>query len=407
MEIDRVEASYRVVTPMFSGGARPAAAELRLASFKGVLRWWWRALAWSRHGGELSKIKAQEDALFGSAARGQGKVVMRLLRSTEPTVLSPPNVLRQAAGTNASVVGDGARYLGYGVMEAFGSSKKGVQAGQLTRACLQAPFDLHVELRCRDLDAAMRSSLLDALRAVGLLGGLGAKSRKGYGGLVLQALVVNGDPSWSPPNSPADLAKAVKTLYPNPGLTLPDPNELPPYTTLSSRTRHVLVQADGPAEPLGLLDRVGRELMRYRSWGRNGKVLGSDSEKNFEDDHDLMKTSSSQRNAHPRRIVFGLPHNYGKQADQQVGPAAGGIDRRASPLLIHVHECETTPVAVVSFLPAEFLPQGYGAQVNVGGKHVQIAADEKLWKPIHDLLDRFLDPSKRKEPFGATQEVRP
>ena len=404
MAIDYIEARYRVVTPLLSGGARPAVAELRLASFKGMLRWWWRALAWSGHGGDLSKIKAVEDSLFGSAAGGQGKVVMRLLRSTEPTVLAPPNVLRQ---TSASVIGDGARYLGYGVMEAFRSSKKGVQTGQLTRACLQAPFDLHIELRSLDLDDAMRSLLLDALRAVGLLGGLGAKSRKGYGSLVLRALVVNGAASWSPPDRLTDLADAVKCLYPNPGVNLPGSDELPAYTALSSRARHVLVEADGKVEPLALLDRVGRELMRYRSWGHNGKVLGSDSERNFEDDHDLMKQPSNQRTTHPRRIVFGLPHNYGKPADQQVGPAADGIDRRASPLFIHIHECGSTHVAVLSFLPARFLPNGDAAKVNVGGKKVQITADSQIWKPIENLLVRFLDRTKLKEPFGDGMEVRP
>ena len=67
-----------------------------------------------------------------------------------------------------------------------------------------------------------------------------------------------------------------------------------------------------------LLDHVGRELMRYRSWGHRGRVLGAESEKEFQDDHDLMK--SRHRSKHPRRIAFGLPHNYGKRPEEQVGP---------------------------------------------------------------------------------------
>ena len=61
-------------------------------------------------------------------------------------------------------------------------------------------------------------------------------------------------------------------------------------------------------EPLGLLDLVGRELVRYRSWGRDGKILGNriDSEQQFRDDHDLMKRSPQDRDAHPRRVAFGL-----------------------------------------------------------------------------------------------------
>ena len=62
-------------------------------------------------------------------------------------------------------------------------------------------------------------------------------------------------------------------------------------------------------------------MVRYRSWGRNGKVLGNvDSEHNFKDDHDLMKLQAGSQQNHPQRIVFGLPHNYGNQHQQRVGP---------------------------------------------------------------------------------------
>ena len=80
-----IEATYRVVTPMFCGGAEPdKRAELRPSSFKGVLRFWWRALAWSRLGGDLGQIKQQEDALFGSADGGRSSVSMQFVPGAEP-----------------------------------------------------------------------------------------------------------------------------------------------------------------------------------------------------------------------------------------------------------------------------------------------------------------------------------
>ncbi|TMQ04997.1 MAG: hypothetical protein E6J90_50200, partial [Deltaproteobacteria bacterium] len=146
--------------------------------------------------------------------------------------------------------------------------------------------------------------------------------------------------------------------------------------------------------------------MRYRSWGHNGKVLGFDREEKFKDDHDLMKLPPEQRRAHPRRIVFGLPHNYSKKPGDQVGPGEDG-DRRASPLLIHLHHCGTTPVAVLSFLPARFLSKGDEATIQVGsakagGRRIPIARDPALWKPIDDFLARVLDP-RRKDVFGAAR----
>ena len=155
--------------------------------------------------------------------------------------------------------------------------------------------------------------------------------------------------------------------------------------------------------PLELLDLVGRELVRFRSWGRNGKILGNkiDSERNFEDDHDLMKSQGQEKTTHPRRIAFGLPHNYGKWQAAQVEPCGKGLDRRASPLFIHIHECESTPVAVLSFLPARFLPKDGKNQsyISVGGSKVIQVPEDDLYRPVNEFLDRLLDRKKRQEPF--------
>lgn len=345
-----IEATYKIVTPLFSAGTDPGHAELRLPSFKGVLRFWWRALAWSRCDGDLAEIKQQEDALFGSAGAGQSRILMRLVGKASIQPITVGTVLK-VPSTNTTV-GEGARYLGYGVMEAFGSRKKNTQDGQLARACLLAPIEFTVSIRARDLTRDQIQSLKQALIAVGMLGGIGAKSRKGYGSLVLRSLRVDDKDAWTAPEAVDDLRGAIARLYPQ-GTS----DELPEFTALSKRTRHVLLSS-GRMEPVELLDLVGREIVRFRSWGRNGKILGGrvDSEKLFEDDHDLMKQQVGKRQSHPRRIAFGLPHNYGKPSDQQVNPHDRQLDRRASSMFIHIHECGQASVAVVSFLPARFLP---------------------------------------------------
>lgn len=393
-----IEVTYRVVTPLFCAGADSTHSEIRLPSFKGVLRFWWRALAWSRCGADLETIRWQEDALFGSAGGSQSCVSMRLDLPTNPPIVRKGEVLT-VSRTGGDVVGEGARYLGYGVMEAFASKKRGTKNGQLTRACRRAPFDFTVLMRCRNLNDTDLTSLKDALVALGTLGGMGAKSRKGYGSLSIQSLRVSGVNQWSRPQSLNDLRDAIKTFRPD------DSTEsLPEFTALSGNTRHVLLSSD-KNEPVELLDLVGRELVRFRSWGRNGKILGGsvESERKFTDDHDLMKNGS--HSAHPRRIAFGLPHNYGPSKEMQVGPYNKDLDRRASPLFIHIHECGSTPVAVLSFLPARFLPKGK-SDISVGGSKVSQRPEEELYCPIHEFLDRLLDSGKRKEKFVDALEVR-
>ena len=166
-------------------------------------------------------------------------------------------------------------------------------------------------------------------------------------------------------------------------------------------------------EPVELLDLVGRELVRYRSWGRNGKILGGKvpSERNFKDDHDLMDESRSGPPIHPRRISFGLPHNYYfarlNPSFRRVGPYDRHLDRRASPLFIHIHECGDSPVAILSFLPARFLPEGR-SHISVQRRKVEKVeqkTEEELYRPIHAFLDRLLDRDKRGEPCTDVIEV--
>ena len=399
--LTEIEATYRVVTPMICGGAGAGSAELRMPSFKGVLRFWWRALAWSRLHGDLEKIRQEEDALFGSTAGGQSLLSMRLAPYSAPPMVRKGEVLALSR-TDGGAVGEGARYLGYGVIEAFPSRKKGTKAGELTRACLRAPFDFTVHMRLREREAGRdelgqrSASLVDALVCLGTQGGMGAKSRKGYGSLVIRSLQVNGEERWRLPQTLRDLRDAFVPLRRD-----HDAAGQPVYTALSGQARHVLLSSD-KTQPMELLDLVGRELMRYRSWGHHGKVLGDGSEKEFQDDHDLMH--GNRRNKHPRRIAFGLPHNYGKKFDKQVGPHDKELDRRASPLFIHIHECGDTPIAVLSFLPARFLPEGR-SDISVGGSRVRQTPEPDLYRPIHKFLNRLLDPEKRKERFTNVIEV--
>ena len=404
--VTEIEATYRVVTPIFCGGAGPVErTELRLPSFKGVLRFWWRALVWSRLDGDLGRIRRQEDALFGSVGGGQSRVLMRLGSRAVPEVIGRSQRLT-VSRTDGNVVGEGARYLGYGVMAAFGKQK-----GQLSRPCLRAPFEFTVRMRIRahgkrekDNTPAALKLLEDALVCLGTIGGMGAKSRKGYGSLVIRSLLVDGQERWEPPETMEALSDRLAQLRRDCSAV-----DLPEYTALSGHARQILVSSE-KREAMELLDLVGRELMRYRSWGHKGRLFGRDSEKNFRDDHDLM--DSHHRNEHPRRIAFGLPHNYGNQPQNQphkrVGPNDPHLDRRASPLFIHIHECGDTPVAVLSFLPARFLPNGR-SEISVGGTRVPQVPELELYQPIDQFLDRLRgrEPDRPIEPFGDVVEVTP
>ena len=438
-----VRATYALSTPLFSAGTLSDQPELRLSAFKGNVRYWWRVLAWSRFRGDLTRIHEEEAKTFGSPGReGQSRVIMRLVSQSRAQVLHRGEFLvRNLRSTGAVGPPVGVYYLGYGLVNAGGR-----HAGRVTRAALAPPLSFTVEMlvaREKLSDAAFET-LIDALKAIGMLGGMGARSRRGYGSLVLNRLTLASRLGakdtmelWHPPKSPDELRREVARFNPDGA-----PRALPPYTALSRFSRCVIVEG-GTNDALKLLDSIGRELMLYRGWGLHGKVAGWPSERRFEYDYLLMRDLKEPVTTHPRRIVFGLPHNYhfssleeretgqshgpggrrndvGRKPDQRanrsvrpVGPKGYKVDRRASPLFIHIHMCGTTPVGVLTLLPATFLPDG--SQILIRGPkdhYVELEKDEaKLYEPVEGFLDRLLrrsgDPKNTpKMNIGYAAEVR-
>lgn len=281
-------ATFRVVTPMFLGGAEPTQeAELRLASFKGALRFWWRALMWSvvRDVRELQRVEA---SLFGSSENGQSRILMRL----EKCVVSESKVTEHWSPASWQ------RYTGYGLRE------KGER-------CFLPTGEWKLFLRAvRSRDAEIES-LVGALKLLGLAGGLGSRSRKGWGSTTLVAL--DGAPWQCPANSDA-WRTSVQSLF---GGELPDSA---PFTaaTIGSRWNAGPAFANAAAAQRWLGE-------RYR---------------------DSVKATEPKA----VRAQFGLPREFKRATPPR-------HERRASPLFLHVHSCgdgKALPCAL--WLPANFLP---------------------------------------------------
>jgi len=406
--METLKATYRVVTPMFLGGAEPLReAELRAPSFKGALRFWWRALAWARGIRNVAELQKQEADLFGNSETnvGQSKVLLRLSAHQSETLEAGKILGKTGRSGNQSgdVVGEGVRYLGYGLMESFDG--KNTKGGRLTRPCLAAPFDFCIDLVFHaKLNDAAQQEVVAALKLLGLCGGLGSRTRRGFGSLSLVKLSGFEQDSWKPPVSVADWIAELKLLAGDNGSI----TALPLWTALAPGRTTAVILRDNSQLPLELLGRLGRDFVFFRSWGRYGKVLGLASEQLFRDDHDLMKKGRSQQNTHPRRIVFGLPHNYGKHQKEQVDPADPQLDRRASPLFFHIHQLAPThpPLGVVALLQSQFLPSGRN-HISVGGKPIELAdgGDGEFWKPAEDFLER-LSSGSGKEQFEETALVK-
>lgn len=386
---ESLEATYRIVTPMFIGGAdqRPSDG-IRPPSFKGALRFWWRALNWHRFRAAtacderaLALLHDEEARLFGLAAdgatSGQGCFLLKVEDKTN-----------QMAKANLPKASPGHQYL-------LGQGLYHFKEQYLREAI--APGEVRVRLRFRPgTTEEERTSIARAMLALGLLGGLGSRARKGFGALAIQSLTGTG---LTVPNDADQLSAGFGEL------ATERAHELPPFTAFSAYTRIDSIPASHQ-DPWALLGEIGAQMQRYRSWGQNGKVAGAEAERNFPADHDLAQQAAAGEavSEHPQRAVFGLPHNYYFSSTKDKldvnaiapKPEGGwsdlGTNRRASPLFVHPHRFPDGSVAgVMALLPAQFLPENWriGLQRKTKGSPVRRVEAQPQWDVLHGFMDRF------------------
>lgn len=172
----RITAQFEVLTPMFLAGADQNAPELRAPSIKGVMRFWYRALDpfFDRH----------ERAIFGSGGdddAGQSLLIVRCRpgdRCGESMTFTDarPDQFNQGSGRQTT---NGLVYLGY----PFG------MGGNTSRRAMVPGARFSVEVSCRrawknDDQRHLRAALA-SLWALGHVGALGSRARRGFGAVAL------------------------------------------------------------------------------------------------------------------------------------------------------------------------------------------------------------------------------
>lgn len=76
--MDKLTLKCRVITPMFMAGADGRTPELRPSEFKGMMRWWWRAIK-----AKDDILKKKECEIFGGTGEGMGKSKVKIKINTK------------------------------------------------------------------------------------------------------------------------------------------------------------------------------------------------------------------------------------------------------------------------------------------------------------------------------------
>lgn len=330
-----IEATYRIVTPMFLGDADQKATNIRPPSIKGALRFWWRALAWpgfhQRAGGDevqaLRDLHATEARLFGLAAKienkrqlgGQGAFLLRITQQPPDlhVLLGGGEKVRDGWPRNNT----GSGYLGFGLFEAGSQAKGNYHA---PREALAEGQDFSLELRFRPgTDADDVASVRAAFEAWGLFGGLGSRARRGFGSVTLVRL----DSENRLLVDAAAYEQAARDVLENhTGST----TDLPPFTAFGKLARLRLLKLPGD-KARAVHDTAGELYREHR--GQPSALRGA------------------------RKVPFGLPL---QKVDEK--------NRRASPLLFHIQALAGGRFqAAALYLPARFHPDTRYAAGNQPG----------------------------------------
>lgn len=389
----RLECQLELLTPAFLGGHEPRKLDeitpIRPHSVRGLLRWWFRAAAatllWplddtpQARERVISELRRVESAIFGSTKQSSTLMVL------------PPEVDRLRWGpyhVPDAKRSPGLRYLGYGLFE-----------DRVPEAISPGAFTLALGLR-RELKSV--PELLGAtLWLWTALGGLGARSRRGFGSLhLVKAAAELRIPRehLSLRNLPSSLLEQMRQ-----GLTwavgifrehLPTLTSFPlqggsgPYLEL--RTLCGLEAPDALTVLPGMfnagtdaMERMGRLFQDFRSTIRRND-LGMPPHA----DYFAVKTSITSRRPPTTldRAAFGLPLPFYfrslQGAKATFTPAS--LDRLASPLLFRVHALETA-----------------GGDRRFAATLINLVANAQgdNAKYVHPLLGHALIERERKEPF--------
>ena len=366
----RIEATYRLTTPAFLAGARDGKkrpAELRVPSIMGALRFWWRALMWAEAAktGGLPSLRQREARLFGAAAGTkvtidgksenigrQGAVWAKLKQIALPPV-------------------SGRHRFGYPNEPRYGLPYLAGQ-GLLGREFIPAgtTFTLELNFNAAELSRTDTHSLQQAIWALGLMGGIGARVRRGFGSLHLVQLTDTARSSELGPQGIAEYAKCLLDVVPSLGC-----GDEPEYSAFWDQTQIWIHRPPSRQSAWSLHDVLGHRLQWFRSKGLDGSLGQGHAARDYlahqvsvQHDIDLFDSFAEEGQdpgQTPKRSMFGLPYvirsgKVSRNAKLDVAVAAPrGLraDRRGSPLFLHVIDAgEDGAYGLWTLFKAKFLP---------------------------------------------------
>lgn len=359
----RLDFALEVITPAFNNGARWGTRTIeeydrqtrrnrtelvpyfpidplgiRIPSLRGVLQFWWRALnAHEAKETDCQDLLEKQGRWFGSTKTGQGLRIVALRNNDF-----------QSGKVTYSTADRFASYLGYGPLQLLRTergnivtsyNKSAARDAILTSAGKEPIFSFRAFG-----DESQLAELRNALMALHLFGGIGARSRRGFGSLNV-TIKDQADAFFRPAEGnilPWFQERCSQVL------TIAQATTRPPYTALSAQDTRIRILFSNEGRPFSTPDDVLRDLFSLFGYNRIykpppeiEKELKKPCCDRAQDDHDASlntkKAGSLVQKDVPGRLAYGMP--YASRAARFGYRGVRGtekITRRSSPLFLKV-----------------------------------------------------------------------
>lgn len=313
----KVELTLETVTPLFLGGVTQQSqqSELRPASFRGALRYWYRALAGGVVGNDLNALRLAESQVFGNT-EGSSPVTLRLRGAMR--IMSAFDLDKDNRGNQLR---NGHNYLFYSTR--LGDNRRVPFAPPQSLSQAGVTLTLSTRLGAYQGDIAVQHACAAAWLLTHL-GGLGMRSRRCGGSLQ----VLQGSSSGLP-----DFAVTAQ-------------NAVELQRLLESGLLQIRTLAGTPRVPSLDYDVIHPDVCRM--WVITGKAPWGTWKEAVEAVGTTMQTFRATQGTNRNQLnsIFGVPILHGPNH---------GLQRRASPLWLRVTKLASGEhVGVATLFQANF-----------------------------------------------------
>lgn len=377
---------YRLITPLFGGGVVAGANDpdnlIRPTGIRGQLRFWWRATHGWRYGADLAAMKSREDQIWGAAN----------LTSKEPEETAPEKPGYKAVHVRVEVLNRG------NPVKPF-ATKGNTNSAKAINIPDYAAFPLRLDDKTiNDVRAEVTFLLTltfarevwqevqDTLWAWETFGGVGARTRRGFGALKLVEIdckAVSND--YFPPAQREGAERWLKqriaryqpeesnrvtgevphlSNHPQPVLTRPDRDASKSWNTLIDKLRQFRQQ------------RIDSKTNYPSQFGKSLWPEANALRKRLYPGRGIRAIPDKfPRAAFGLPIVFHMPHDTeaNKPSITLQGPGEG-IERLASPLILKPIPCQEE-----QFLGLAIILDGPAMPADT----LALQKDGEKWESIH------------------------